>query len=79
MANVQLMDLPGTALQQLLLSVPAPIAFMLATTCRRFHEELKHNRKVLSVLFASLLYWCGPLSPANVMSVHMTGNPAQND
>ena len=59
MPNVQLMDLPGTALQQLLLSVPAPIAFMLATTCRRFHEELKHNRKVLCVVFACLLYWCG--------------------
>lgn len=55
MAEVQLMDLPGTALQQLLLSVPAPIAFMLATTCRRFHEELKHNRKVLYVVFACLL------------------------
>lgn len=59
MPIVQLMDLPGTALQQLLLSVPAPIAFMLATTCRRFHEELKHNRKVLCVVVACLLYWCG--------------------
>ena len=40
------MDLPGTALQQLLLSVPPPIAFMLATTCRRFNDELMHNRRV---------------------------------
>ena len=50
--GLQLLDLPGTALQQLLLSVPAPIAFTLATTCRRFREELQHNRKVCCVLSA---------------------------
>lgn len=76
MANVQLMDLPGTALQQLLLSVPAPIAFMLATTCRRFHEELRHNRKVLCVVFACLLQWYGTSVACQRMSVSMTGNPA---
>ena len=56
--TLQLMDLPGTALQQLLLAVPAPIAFMLATTCRRFREELQHNRKVCCILSASILLPC---------------------
>ena len=79
MANVQLMDLPGTALQQLLLSVPAPIAFMLATTCRRFHEELKHNRKVQCVVLAYLLYWCGTSVACQRSVCHTTGNPAQDD
>lgn len=47
MGSLHLMDLPGTALQQLLLSVPPPIAFMLATTCRRFNDELRHNRRAI--------------------------------
>lgn len=45
--TLQLMDLPDTAIQQLLLSVPAPVAFTLATTCRRFQLELKHNRAAI--------------------------------
>ena len=52
MGSLHLMDLPGTALQQLLLSVPPPIAFMLATTWRRFNDELKHNRRVGAVLMS---------------------------
>lgn len=55
--NLQLLDLPGTALQQLLLSVPPPIAFMLASTCRRFHEELQHNKKVQQVDSLNMLHF----------------------
>ena len=61
--GLQLLDLPGTALQQLLLSVPAPIAFMLATTCRRFREELQHNRKVCCIQVSNCIYLPSAIQP----------------